>query len=183
MNCGTQLFVRFLFTQVLSFCVGISAPLAQEVIFERSYGKVESRTGEHCDGWIIELWKASDGYIGHLTHHRALCGDPPMGILEDVRYDPKTKAFSFQTTITDGSDGFGSLSCDHLNFKGSMDDHNLIGTIAWESNGKQLPSESIHLPRTDGNSSLVSSYNSRAEWKKSLDGILEYRGPSKKSKL
>jgi hypothetical protein len=70
-------------------------------MFERvgSFADVKSRTGEHCYGYSLDLWRSNDRLIGLLDIHRGLCGDPPCGAIADAKLDPKTGRLTFATSI------------------------------------------------------------------------------------
>jgi hypothetical protein len=68
--------------------------------------------GEHAWGYTVELWKHEDKIVGMIfgTNDLMLDGNPPTGLLENVRYDPKTGRISFSAklSLTWHSDNTGS---------------------------------------------------------------------------
>ena len=60
-----------------------------------SFDNVRSSTGEHCDGYSLELWRHNGRILGLFNHHEGLCGDPPCEVLQDVSYDRRTGHLSF----------------------------------------------------------------------------------------
>ena len=150
---------------------------AASVSLDRVYSKVESSTGEHCAGWTIELWRTGATFVGQIEHHRGLCGDPPMSILNDVRYDPKDGSFSFTAKISDGTDGRGAYSCDRLTFEGRIDDTKLVGVMKWHGSGAAESSETLNLGRAKADPYGTRQYDSVSEWLKSREKVLKFRGP------
>lgn len=175
MNCH-HYFKSFLLLFLQIVLLGMPC-FAQTVTFDRVYTKVESSTGEHCSGWTIELWKTGTGFVGTADHHRGLCGDPPTGLLENVRYDIHSGSLSFSIKLSDSSDGYGKYSCDSLTFIGYLTADKLVGIMNWESAGIKRPSESLDLDRANAAPYGNRVYDSVADWVRSRGDILEFRGP------
>jgi len=57
--------------------------------------------GEHCAGYSLGLWKYHDQIVGLLDVHEGLCGDPPCGVIRDVKLDSKTGQLQFWSSIND----------------------------------------------------------------------------------
>ncbi|MBX7143690.1 MAG: hypothetical protein K1X79_04500 [Oligoflexia bacterium] len=112
-----------------------------------------------------------------LDHHRGLCGDPPMGFLEDIQYDQKNGSISFKARISDGSDVHGKMSCDLLTFEGRLTEERLMGTIKCAGSANGRPREELDLPRVKGNQFGDRKYDSVANWEKSREHIRKFRGP------
>jgi hypothetical protein len=57
--------------------------------------------GEHQWGYEVELWRQDDKIYGLISgsSHSRLVGDPPTGLLEDVKFDPKTGKLSFRAKL------------------------------------------------------------------------------------
>jgi hypothetical protein len=94
------------------------------------------RGGEHDSGYSVRLWFQGDQIIGLLDYHRGLAGDPPMGILTDIRYDALTGKISFKAKLTSGLHSCrihkNVPSHDMLSFKGFLKPDGLAGNIHLE---------------------------------------------------
>lgn len=60
-------------------------------------------TEEHAYGYTAMLWRAGPCVIGLFESAQGLAGDPPIGELQDVRYDPASRRISFSAKLTTGA--------------------------------------------------------------------------------
>lgn len=82
------------------FMLVAGAPAAEDLQHVGNFHNVSSKDGgEHCAGYSLELWKYGERFLGLLDVHEGLCGDPPCGVIRDVRLDPKTGSFEFWSSI------------------------------------------------------------------------------------
>ena len=100
--------------------------------------------GEHADGYSVSLWSREGKIFGLISHHRGLIGDPPMGILTDVQYDPSSGDISFKARITDGihycKEHNGVPSRDLISFHGILKKDMLEGDL--------VLTDELHSPAT-----------------------------------
>lgn len=148
-----------------------------------SFSKVIS-DGEHASGYDVELWRQGDKIFGLISAHRGLIGDPPTGILENVRYDSATKRLSFRAKLTLGiffdKNNSNVPSRDIFEFQGIQTNKRLQGELKMinELCADKCPERKrINLPRSKEWSSMMSEYKTYAEWKAYADEILDFRGP------
>lgn len=59
-------------------------------------------TEEHAYGYTVELWRSADCLFGFFLSSSGLAGDTPTGLIENLRYDEKTGAISFNARLTMG---------------------------------------------------------------------------------
>src|SRR2546430_16462606 len=59
-------------------------------------------TDVHAQGYSVELWQQGDRYVGFLLTAAGLAADTPTGILEDLRFDPTTRALTFKAKLSTG---------------------------------------------------------------------------------
>src|SRR5262245_24670379 len=52
-------------------------------------------TREDAFGYALQLWQQGDQLFGLLNVYTGAPSDPPAGLLEDVRFDPRTRKLSF----------------------------------------------------------------------------------------
>lgn len=163
----------------------ISAQASDDrVQFLGEYINVRSATGEHCEGYDVMLWKHKGSLIGFLNHHRGLCGDPPMGVMEDISYSAKTGSLSFKVKLSDGlryKAGKWVPSRDIVEFKGNLRGDVLEGTVTWFRDGEQKPvyTESVMLPKEEERRyGPKYDYETYDDWMKYWEPILKSsRGP------
>lgn len=110
--------------------------------------------GEHTVGYFVKLWQQDNKIYGLIsgTDTIRLSGDPPVGLLENVQFDSKTKKFSFQAKLTLGlfSDKNHSNipSKDIYEFKGFLTNKSLQGILVIKNelcSNKCLKTKSINL--------------------------------------
>jgi len=138
---------------------------------------------EHANGYSAQLWFRGSEIIGLIDYHRGLLGDPPMGVLTDVRYDSSTGKLSFKAKLTSGLHYCGGHkgvpSHELLSFQGFLKADGLEGNIALED---QLDSPPVvvdtrenFLMRKD-NDCHIESYESSDVWWRDWEPIYKVRG-------
>ena len=141
-------------------------------------------TSEHAYGYKAELWREQDRIFGFFLWSEGLMGDTPTGLLEDVRYDPRTGSLSFFGKLTTGlfsNQKFSRVpSRDLLRFKGTLKGRHLRGTL--EISNALTPEdapkrEKIELTLSKKESEVMIDADSYDAWKLRADEILKFRGP------
>jgi hypothetical protein len=166
------------------FCVTVSALGQDPGRPIRSIGEFSDAryTEEHAYGFSVQLWRDGDSAIGFLLVSEGLQGDTPTGLLENVKFKPRTGALSFTARLTTGAviltGGGQQPSQDLFTFSGALSARALTGTIV-RSDARQ-PSrpgtrQRIELRLLPRSSMLPAG--SWAEWKRNADDILKFRGP------
>lgn len=140
--------------------------------------------GEHAYGYSVELWQQGARIFGLISAHDGLIGDPPTGLLENVRFEPRTKKFSFRAKLTLGmffSEKYDNVpSRDVFEFEGTLTAARLAGTLSVTNElcaDKCPEKKKINLPRSKEWSSLLSPFKTYAEWKADADETLKRLGP------
>ncbi len=179
MNIQNKRFL-FVFTVIL-ICVGAVQASDEHVEFRGDYRNIQSATGEHCDGYDVMIWQYKGSLIGFLNHHRGLCGDPPMGVMEETLYSAQTGSLSFKVKLSDGCTlqaGKCIPTKDKVIFKGNFREQSLEGVVTWFREGKlqSIYSENVILTRDSGRSQ-TRNYETYADWMKYWEPILKRRGP------
>ncbi|HEV8613971.1 MAG TPA: hypothetical protein VGU22_00625 [Methylomirabilota bacterium] len=137
-------------------------------------------TAEHQYGETVQLYREAGAVFGLFMHAAGLAGDTPMGLLEDVRFDPTTGTLSFSARLTMGVQyaPTGNVpSRDLFRFDGRLRGDTLTGTLARKDMlNETVPAESrqVTLKRTKETLDPPASYTA---WRRSVDGILLLRGP------
>lgn len=170
----------FIFTVVLVYVSAVHAS-DERVEFMGDYRNVKSATGEHCDGYDVMIWKYKGSLIGILNHHRGLCGDPPMGVMEETLYSTQTGNLSFKVKLSDGcmlQDGKCIPTKDKVVFEGNFHEQLLEGVVTWFREGKLQSTDSENVILTkDPKHSEARNYETYADWLKHWEPILKRRGP------
>jgi hypothetical protein len=141
-------------------------------------------TEDHAYGYEAQIWQEGNNIFGLFLAACGQVGDTPTGILEDVKFDPKTGRFAFRARLTLGivynQKHDGTPSRDVFHFNGVMQRSKIEGTL--EISNALLASQSpqrekITLNRSEEQTSSMEVFTNYAEWKKSADEILKLRGP------
>jgi hypothetical protein len=108
------------------------------VVFVGSYEKVASSTGEHCSGYTVDIWKEGNKPFGLFHYHAGLCGDPPCGVLDAVRYDTGTGKLDFRV----------ETGLSKFRFSGKLTPQSLSGSLQESPTGHtSWTDETVDLPR------------------------------------
>jgi len=140
-------------------------------------------TQEHQYGTEVHLWREGADLFGLLFYSGGrLIGDPPTGLLEDIRYDSKTGAISFVSKLTTGQH-FCKVhkdvpAHDLFSFNGKLSEYSLSGVLtrsdALHPENPPTVEEQVMLKKTSG---AITDHRSRADWEAMLKKTLKFRGP------
>jgi hypothetical protein len=141
-------------------------------------------TEEHQHGSEVQLWREGARLSGFFFHAQGLMGDAPAGLLEDVRWDPKTGTVSFTSKLTTGQH-FCKVhkdvpSRDLFSFRGELSDSSMSGVLKRsDALHPEMPpiEEKVALERPSGAGASRSFYGSRSDWEAAAKNILMFRGP------
>jgi hypothetical protein len=139
-------------------------------------------SADHEYGYSIQLWRDKDKLFGLFSAANGLAGDSPVGLLDDVQFDPVTGKLSFTAKLTAGviymGQGKQDPSHDLFSFKGSFVHNVISGALTHEEKHQTIPRPVVSRIRLtkleDANAVEASSYE---DWKQSVDPILKRRGP------
>jgi hypothetical protein len=157
---------------------------ASSVTVVGAYSNIVS-SGEHAQGTMVQLWRDGDLYFGFFVRAAGLAGDSPIGLLEDLRFDPGRKTLSFKARLSVGLatvDGETWLPTrDIFQFDGSLFSDQITGEIVHAdalSPDRPATHESVKLYRVKKEEEAfvanASTYNEWTEWARRL---LQARGP------
>jgi hypothetical protein len=185
----TKLLIALVFLTSLCGAVAAQKPLAPAAKKElpvKVFGifmRIKSN-GEHAYGYSVELWQQGAKIYGLISAHDGLIGDPPTGLLENVKFDPKTKKFSFRAKLTLGmvfSKEYDNVpSRDVFEFQGTLTKMRLAGTLSTTNElcpDKCPEKKKINLPRSRVWDSAIRGFKTYAEWKADADETLKSLGP------
>ena len=133
----------------------------------------------------MRLWKEGDQIFGLFLVYTGAPYDPPTGILEDVKFDPRTGRLSFftraSTGLTYSQEHRGVPARDRFKFEGVLTRRQLRGNLSHTNElfpDKPATSKRIRLRwsafQTDVMRPPPQTYSA---WKTSVDEILRRRGP------
>src|SRR5258708_27320323 len=151
-------------------------------------------TDEHAYGYAVDLWRDGDSILGLFLAREGLAGDTPTGMLENVKFNPRTGALAFTAKLTTGvtllPGGGQEPSRDLFDFSGTLKvgeirlgavsfvDGVVAGTL--QRSDPRQPSRSISPERVElkiQRRAVWLAATSYAEWKRQIDEILKRRGP------
>lgn len=139
------------------------------------YSNMRATKSDHCYAYSADLWQHDRTIVGFLYHSEGLCGDSPVGLLEDVKYDPKLGKLSFNAKISMGCSFNGKKECtpviDLVEFTGKLAKTHLVGTMIWHEVGRKkiLKKENVQLKLEAENT--MRPYSSVQEWKADLKEV------------
>jgi hypothetical protein len=87
---------------------------------------------EDAEGYRLQLWREGKHVFGLLSIYTGAPYDPPTGMLEEVKFDPRTRQFSFSARLSLGSTHNGEkwvATRDGFTFKGVLGRNEISGTL------------------------------------------------------
>lgn len=88
---------------------------------------------EHAYGYKVELWRERNRIFGFFLVSQGLKGDMPTGLLDDVKFNPRTGQLAFQAQLTtslfSNRDFHMVPSRDVFQFRGVLKGDRMIGTL------------------------------------------------------
>ncbi len=141
-------------------------------------------TEEHQYGSEIQLWAEGTDLMGFFSHSEGLIGDTPIGLIENIRHDPKTGRITFTARLTIGRH-FCKIhknvpSRDLFSFRGKISGSSISGVLKRSDAlhpDSPATEEKVVLKRMNSRMADQRSYRSRANWEASSREILKLRGP------
>ncbi len=128
-------------------------------------------TEEHAYGYSIQLWREGAAVFGLFLASEGLAGDTPTGLLDDLKYDPRSGKLSFKAKLTMGVDARQQPSHDLFEFDGTLSARAVSGVVKHGA-----ASERINLRKLQPDAALAQP-RTYDEWKLQTDEILRRRGP------
>jgi hypothetical protein len=128
-------------------------------------------TEEHAYGYILQLWREGPAVFGLFLASEGLAGDTPTGLLDDLKYDPRSGKLSFKAKLTMGIDARNQPSHDLFEFDGKMSAAAVSGILK-----RGAATERVNLRKMQPNNGLPQP-RTFDEWKRQADEILRRRGP------
>lgn len=138
-----------------------------------SFSNIEDN-GEKAKGFIVRLWQNGDKIIGTISgSHTLKAGeDMPLGILENVAFDPKEKTLSFDAKMS-----FGKTSRDMVQFKGKMTDTELKGDLRLSDLACETPCTDVSGVAFKKEDVRLDQFDSEEAWEKHMEPQLKATGP------
>jgi hypothetical protein len=136
----------------------------------------------HATGHSLELWKDRGTLVGFLSEYVGPVADPPIGPLQELKFDATSGGLSFSARLTLGvtfsakhKDGVPSR--DLYVFRGTLRDAEVRGTLEKHDRLDNRPATTrdVVLTRTARNSFWDGK--TVEEWRDFYVGILQVRGP------
>lgn len=161
-----------------------TAKAATRIEVVGSFSNVKS-THDDALGYVIKLWKQGNQHFGLLLVYSGPQADPPTGILENIKFDSRTRQLSFSARLSTGvvysREHSGVPSRDRFRFEGVLTSRQVSGSLTRSNDlfpDQQPTSERITLRQSQSLTRLMlpppSTYSA---WKTWADEILQRRGP------
>jgi hypothetical protein len=126
--------------RLILICALCTVVISQTSVSAKTKSRVEvlgnfssiTHTPEDAFGYALDLWKEGDQVFGLLLVYTGAPADPPTGILENVKFDPRTRQFSFSARLSTGwlyAPGSYTPSRDRFTFTGVLGRRQVIGTL------------------------------------------------------
>jgi len=142
-------------------------------------------TREDAFGYALQLWQQGDQLFGLLNVYTGAPSDPPAGLLEDVKFDPRTRRLSFSarlsTGLTYGGKYSGVPSRDRFTFNGVLTKTEVSGVMQQANElfpNERPTSKRIRLRRSASYTQMMTpAPPTYSAWKTWADEMLKFRGP------
>jgi len=148
------------------------------------FERIDHSVPGDASGYLLQLWRQGNQIYGLFAVYVGPAGDPPTGILEDIRFDPSARRLSFKarlsTGLTYGRGYQGSPSRDIFQFKGRLLRNHVTGILIKSNDlfpNDKPKMKRITLRRSADMSQLMDEEQNYEDWKKSVDKILQRLGP------
>lgn len=142
-------------------------------------------TPDHAYGYALQLWREGQHVFGLLLVYTSAPFDPPIGMLEDVKFDPGTGKLSFSARLSTGlmysREYSGVPSRDRFKFEGVLTRRRVIGNLTRSDDlfPNQRPTkERIRLRWSQSMTEvMIPAPATYAAWKTWADESLRRTGP------
>lgn len=139
-------------------------------------------TPEHAYGYRLQLWREGERLVGLFSDASGQAADTPVGLIEDVHFNPASGSLTFHAKLSVASvyAGKGKQEPTHdlFTFKGTVRDNEVRGILTHADRsrpGMRANIKGLQLQKTNTGAMVeASSYD---EWKRAVDDILKVRGP------
>src|SRR6266849_1232712 len=84
---------------------------------------------EHAYGYSVQLWREGAAVFGLFLASEGLAGDTPTGLLDDLKYDPRSGKISFKAKQTMGVDARQQTTHDLFEFDGALSTRGISGVL------------------------------------------------------
>src|SRR5262245_56518841 len=118
-------------------------------------------TRDRATGYAIQLWRRDETLVGYLLYADGPDADTPLGVLDNVAFDPKTGALSFSATL-----------CERFDFSGTLKGSVLTGTMTRKSSATR-----VTLQRSADQTERMPDPPSYEDWRDETDIVARIRAP------
>ena len=162
----------------------VSATQTSTVKVLGNFSNVKHAHGD-AFGYSLKLWQEEDQMFGLLLVYTGAPSDPPTGILEKLKLEPRNRRLSFSARLSTGivyaKDHDGVPSRDRFTFTGVLTRNQVSGTLTRSDElfpNERATSVRIKLRRSELLTDvMLPPPPTYSAWKTWADEILERRGP------
>lgn len=145
-----------------------------------SFGTIRF-SGEHCDGYSIDLWRSGRKLLGLIQYCAGLADTRSVGLINEISAEGPAEAIAFKAKLTTGMDyivgGTEAPSQDLWSFRGTVHDGVLAGALSQTDQlYPQRPPRILKLRLRRRNKAL-DTFRSEQDWTSWADGVLLNHGP------
>jgi hypothetical protein len=163
-----------------TWSIGLAESSQPKIVPLGSFAKIQA-DGEHCSGYVVDLWRIDDTLLGTIEYCEGMAGDIPLGVIENQHFDASTGKISFTARLSVGMNylkgGEETPSKDSWEFHGSIEGTMLAGALVQRNEvypQRALKQVALMLTRQKKN---LRSFQSLADWTKWTTKVLQERGP------
>ncbi len=139
---------------------------------------------KQAQGYGVQLWKEGTTYFGFFLSTSGLADDVPIGVLDDLRFDPTDRSFSFKAKMTVGRTTMNGDTWvptrDLYQFTGTLYPDQITGHLihanALQPDQPPIPEE-IKLYRAPEEERAMPVPASYDQWAKLAQKLLATNGP------
>ena len=147
-----------------------------------SYVVISQGEGPHATGHALELWKDQGALVGFLSEYVGPVADPPIGPLQDLKFDVTSGALSFSAKLTLGmtfsaTHKEGAPSRDLYVFRGTLGDTEIRGTLEKYDRLDNQPVTTRDVVLIRAKRTAFWDGKTVKDWQDFYAGLLRARGP------
>jgi hypothetical protein len=167
----------------LAFISCLTGPLRAEVSVVGAYSN-RIVADKNAQGYGIELWNDGDRYFGFFLNSAGMNEDMPLGVMEDLRYDPATHVLVFKAKLSVGRttvDGESWVPTrDVYHFEGTLFPDQISGDLihidAMQTD-RPATHEAVKLYRAREEEASLPKFKSFEQWSELARKLMAARGP------
>jgi hypothetical protein len=115
-------------------------------------------TDVRAQGYGVQLWRDGERYFGFFLNSAGMAEDIPLGVLEELHFDPAARTLSFKARLS-----VSKTTSDGENWVPTRDLYRFDGTLFPDQISGELSHSDPAQPDKPGSSETVKLYRAREE--------------------